>query len=123
MGSMLSLTSFLRNILHSAIAQWWSIRLLTEGLQVRVLLAEPIEIVARNYLIWVNNSVNPFFFYMPITSNVYNLYNIILFENLKNTSQKKINHLFNPSLVQRVYQAIFLQSKVFYIYYYMNDVK
>jgi hypothetical protein len=27
--------------LYSAIAQWWSIRLLTEGLQVRVLLAEP----------------------------------------------------------------------------------
>ena len=29
-----------RNSKYSAIAQWWSIRLLTEGLQVRVLLAE-----------------------------------------------------------------------------------
>ena len=28
---------------HSAIAQWWSIRLLTEGLQVRVLLAEQLK--------------------------------------------------------------------------------
>gem|GEM_PF-5393013 len=31
---------------NSAIAQWWSIRLLTEGLQVRVLLA---ELKAPNY--------------------------------------------------------------------------
>lgn len=38
---MLSLTSFFTKKFDSAIAQWWSIRLLTEGLQVRVLLAEP----------------------------------------------------------------------------------
>ncbi len=29
--------------INSAIAQWWSIRLLTEGLQVRALLAERIS--------------------------------------------------------------------------------
>ncbi len=73
---MLSLTLFFTKNIDSAIAQWWSIRLLTEGLQVRVLLAEPkslrsnLRLSSFMYTVYVLYSKNYSKIYIGQTADI-----------------------------------------------------
>ena len=61
--------------MNSAIAQWWSIRLLTEGLQVRVLLAEQSPkiiwgfLLLMKYFLYILKSQSADKYYVGISEN------------------------------------------------------